>query len=82
MSDVVVACVREAQPALESAGLRAAVALQEVRASCKRIITPQLQERRRIERDLHDDSQQRLLALAAQLQAALFNGSPEREVAC
>ena len=80
-SDVVAACVREAEPALESAGLRAAVALQlqEVRASRERIVTAQLQERRRIERDLHDGSQQRLLALAAQLQAALLNGSPERQ---
>ena len=74
----------EAEPDLESAGLRAAGALQlqEVRASRELIVTAQLHERRRIERDLHDGSQQRLLAPAAQLQAALLNGSPDRRVAC
>ncbi|MEJ7719078.1 MAG: histidine kinase [Ilumatobacteraceae bacterium] len=73
--------LREAEPALESTGLRAAVALQlqEVRASRARIATAQLQERRRIERDLHDGAQQRLLALAAQLQAALLNGEAGRQ---
>ncbi len=73
--------LREAEPALESTGLRAAVALQlqEVRASRARIATAQLQERRRIERDLHDGAQQRLLALAAQLQAALLNGEDGRQ---
>jgi len=73
--------LREAEPALESTGLRAAVALQlqEVRASRARIATAQLHERRRIERDLHDGAQQRLLALAAQLQAALLNGEPGRQ---
>ena len=47
-------------------------------ASRQRLATAQLDERRRIERDLHDGAQQRLLALAAQLQAALINGEPER----
>lgn len=79
--DLLPSIVREAEPALESAGLRAAVALQlqEVRASRSRIATAQLVERRRIERDLHDGAQQRLLALAAQLQAALLNGEPGRQ---
>lgn len=74
------AVLDEAAPELENAGLRAAVALQleEVRASRARIAAAQLQERRRIERDLHDGAQQRLLALAAQLQAALLNGEPHR----
>jgi len=36
-------------------------------------------ERRRLERDLHDGAQQRLLALGAQLQAALINGEPARQ---
>jgi signal transduction histidine kinase len=80
-SDLLAEVVREAEPALESTGLRAAVALQlqEVRASRARIATAQLEERRRIERDLHDGVQQRLLALAAQLQAALMNGEPVRQ---
>lgn len=62
---------------LANTGLRAAVALQleHVRASRARIAAVQLQERRRIERDLHDGAQQRLLGLAAHLQAGLLNGS-------
>lgn len=72
--------LKVAEPELESAGLRAAVALQleEVRSSRERLVSAQLDERRRVERDLHDGAQQRLLAMAAQLQAALLNGSPER----
>jgi signal transduction histidine kinase len=78
--ELVHAVLREAEPELDNAGLRAAVALQleEVRASRDRLAGAQLEERRRIERDLHDGAQQRLLAVAAQLQAALLNGSPER----
>ena len=74
------AVVGAAEPELDNAGLRAAVALQveEIRASRARITAAQLDERRRVERDLHDGAQQRLLALAAQLQAALLNGDPER----
>jgi signal transduction histidine kinase len=77
---LVQAVLREAEPELDNAGLRAAVALQleEVRASRARLAGAQLEERRRVERDLHDGAQQRLLALAAQLQAALLNGRPER----
>ncbi|MEO6651200.1 MAG: histidine kinase, partial [Ilumatobacteraceae bacterium] len=80
-SELLRTVLREAEPALESTGLRAAVALQlqEVRASRARIATAQLRERRRIERDLHDGAQQRLLAMAAQLQAALLNGEAERQ---
>jgi signal transduction histidine kinase len=74
------AVLREAEPELDNAGLRAAVALQlvDVRASRERLATAQLKERHRIERDLHDGAQQRLLALAAQLQAAVLNGDPTR----
>jgi signal transduction histidine kinase len=74
------AVLRAMAPELDNAGLRAAVSLQleEVRASRARITAAQLEERRRIERDLHDGAQQRLLALAAQLQAALLNGDPDR----
>jgi signal transduction histidine kinase len=79
-AELVDAVLREAEPELDNAGLRAAVALQleDVRASRQRLATAQLDERRRIERDLHDGAQQRLLALAAQFQAALINGQPER----
>jgi signal transduction histidine kinase len=74
------AVLREAEPELDNTGLRAAVAVQleDVRASRERLATAQLDERRRVERDLHDGAQQRLLALAAQLQAALLNGDPTR----
>lgn len=66
----------EALPELENAGLRAAISLQlvEVRESRARIAAAQLAERRRIERDLHDGAQQRLLALALNLRAAQLNG--------
>lgn len=72
--------VAEATPALESAGLRAEIAVQltEVRESRARIAAAQTTERRRIERDLHDGAQQRLLALAMQLEAAQVNGDPAR----
>jgi signal transduction histidine kinase len=74
------AVVDEAAPELDNAGLRAALAMQleEVRASRTRIAQAQVDERRRIERDLHDGAQQRLLGTAAQLQAALLNGDPVR----
>ena len=44
-------------------------------ASRERIAAAQIHERRRIERDLHDGAQQRLLGAAAQMQAALLNGN-------
>jgi signal transduction histidine kinase len=74
------AAVQEAAAELENTALRAAVSLQlvEVRASRTRLAIAQLDERKRVERDLHDGAQQRLLALAAQLQAALLNGEPAR----
>jgi signal transduction histidine kinase len=77
---VVQAVVEEAGPELDNASLRAAVAVQleEVRASRERIAEAHLDERHRIERDLHDGAQQRLLGSAAQMQAALLNGEPSR----
>ncbi len=52
--------------ALENARLQAALAarLAEVRASRARIVQAGLDERRKVERDLHDGAQQRLLALS------------------
>lgn len=78
--NVVKAVIGEALVELENARLRAAIALQlvEVRASRARIAAAQLAERRKIERNLHDGAQQRLLALALQLRAAEVNQSPER----
>ncbi len=70
----------EALALLENTGLRAALALElvEVQASRARIAHAQQLERRRIERDLHDGAQQRLLALSMRLQAALLNGDASR----
>jgi len=60
------AVVAAARLALENARLQAALAAQlaEVRASRARIVQAGLKERRRVERDLHDGAQQRLLALS------------------
>ena len=57
---------------LEAARLRAEVAEQlvEVRASRARLVEAADQERRRIERDLHDGAQQRLVAIGLRLRAA------------
>jgi signal transduction histidine kinase len=61
--------------AIENVQLQASVKaqLEQVRASRARIVEATLEERRRIERDLHDGVQQRLLAL--QLKVATFRGS-------
>ena len=78
--DLVRAAVTAAISELDNVGLRAAVALQlvEVRESRARIAAAQADERRRIERNLHDGAQQRLLALGLQLQAAQLNGAPHQ----
>jgi signal transduction histidine kinase len=61
-----------ARLALDNERLQAEVRsqLDEVRASRHRIVAAQDDERRRIERDLHDGAQQRLIALALALQVA------------
>jgi signal transduction histidine kinase len=65
---------------LDNARLRAELARQvgEIAASRERLAHAQRRERRKIERDLHDGAQQRLLALALELQTAQLNGDPER----
>jgi signal transduction histidine kinase len=77
---LVEAVAAEATAELDNARLRADLALRllEVRESRARIATSQLAERQRIERDLHDGAQQRLLALALQLRAAHTNGDQAR----
>jgi signal transduction histidine kinase len=50
--------------------------LGEIAASRRRLSQAQREERRLIERDLHDGAQQSLLALAFELQAAQLNGEP------
>ncbi len=65
---------------LDNTRLRAELARQvgEIAASRERLATAQRTERRKIERDLHDGAQQRLLALALELQSAQLNGDPGR----
>ena len=78
--ELVEAVAAAATPELDNARLRAAISLQlvEVNESRARIAAAQVVERRRIERNLHDGAQQRLLAMAFQLQAAQVNGDVER----
>jgi signal transduction histidine kinase len=58
-----------------SAELRAQV--EEVRASRARIVRAADEERRRLERDLHDGAQQRLVAVALNLRLAQDSTDPE-----
>jgi signal transduction histidine kinase len=73
---VVEAVADEVAAEIDNVALRAKLArqLELVRESRARLETAHLEERRRIERDLHDGAQQRLLALALQLQSAKLNG--------
>jgi signal transduction histidine kinase len=66
------ACAAAAQLALENARLQAELLAQlgEVRASRARIVSAADAERRRIERDLHDGAQQRLLGIRLSLRLA------------
>ena len=65
---------------LDNGRLRAELARQvtEISSSRQRLSEAQRDERRRIERDLHDGAQQRLLALAFELRSAQLSGDPER----
>lgn len=64
--------IHDAMPLLEHAGLQAALRIQlaEVQASRARLATAHDAERRRIERDLHDGAQQRLVGLALHIESA------------
>jgi len=74
------AAVRTSGLALRNAQLQAQAAqteLDHVRASRARLAEAAVAERRRLERDLHDGAQQHLLAMAAQLSAAMAStGDP------
>jgi signal transduction histidine kinase len=78
--DVVEAVTRAAAAEIDNVALRAELAeqVQAVTESRARLETAHLRERRRIERDLHDGAQQRLLALALELESARLNGDPDR----
>ncbi len=79
-AEVVSAGARVAAAELDNAGLRAELArrLGEVESSRRRLAEAQRTERRRIERDLHDGAQQRLLALAMDLRSAGLSGDDVR----
>jgi signal transduction histidine kinase len=79
-AEVVGAGARIAASELDNAGLRAELArrLADVESSRRRLVDAQRTERRRIERDLHDGAQQRLLALAMELRSAELSGNDER----
>jgi signal transduction histidine kinase len=79
-AEVVGAGARVAAAELDNAGLRAELARQlgDVESSRRRLAEAQRTERRRIERDLHDGAQQRLLALAMELRSAHLSGNEER----
>lgn len=71
-----------AQLALENERLHAEVKaqLEEVRASRQRIVSAATEERRRVERNIHDGAQQRLVSLSLALgmaQAKAVDASPE-----
>ena len=75
---VVEAVAAEAAAEMDNVALRAELTrqLELIRESRTRLATAHLEERRRIERDLHDGAQQRLLAIALRLQAARLDGEP------
>ena len=60
--------------------LRNARLIEELRASRQRLVSAQDQERRRIERNIHDGAQQQLVALAVKLRLAesMVQKDPER----
>lgn len=78
--DLAASVCDEAVPELENAMLRARISVQlvEVRESRSRIAAAHVTERRRLERNLHDGAQQRLLALGLELRAAQLNGGRDR----
>jgi signal transduction histidine kinase len=64
---------------IDNVALRAELARQlaVVTESRARLATAHQDERHRLERDLHDGAQQRILAIALQLQSARLNGAAE-----
>jgi signal transduction histidine kinase len=81
-ADLVAGVATAASLAIDNEALQAAVLaqLEEVRASRARIVAAGDEERRRVERNLHDGAQQRLLTLSLALFAArrqLGSGSDE-----
>lgn len=79
-AETVLAASSLAAAEFDNARLRAELARQvsEISASRRRLASAQQQERRRIERDLHDGAQQSLLALAFDLQSTQLSGDEVR----
>lgn len=77
--NVAAAASREAAAEIDNLGLRAELARQveQISESRARLAGAHLEERQRIERDLHDGAQQRILAIALQLRSALVNGADD-----
>ena len=75
------AAAAAARLALENARLQAETRaqLEQVRESRARLVTAADHERQRIERNIHDGAQQRLVALAVQLRRAQRKADPELE---
>jgi signal transduction histidine kinase len=71
-TELVAEVARAARPALEHEGLQVEMRAQlaELRASRARIVAAADGERRRLERDVHDGAQQRIVALALDLRLA------------
>jgi len=80
--DLVRAVGAAAHMALENERLQAEVRAQlaEVRASRERIVAAADEARRKLERDLHDGAQQRLVTLAISLQRAARRASDDPEL--
>jgi signal transduction histidine kinase len=76
--EVVKAMAQLASAEVDNLRLRAELArqLEQTRKSRARLAGAHLAERQRMERDLHDGAQQRLLGIALQLQSARLNGDP------
>jgi signal transduction histidine kinase len=74
---VVQAVGHEAAAEIDNLGLRAELArqLELITESRARLAGAHIEERQRIERDLHDGAQQRILAIALQLRSARVNGA-------
>jgi len=78
---LVEAVAAAARLSLQNARLHAEVSaqLEKVKESRTRIVTAADEERRRIERDIHDGAQQRLVALALELRSAQRRLGEERD---
>ncbi|HET6921005.1 MAG TPA: histidine kinase, partial [Jiangellaceae bacterium] len=76
--DVLAAITPATRLALQNAQLSAVAQarLAEVQASQRRVVATSDAERRRIERDLHDGAQQRLVSVAFHLRVALSGADP------